>query len=83
MQAMERIGFWILIAIISGALASFIAIIMSRHASKTETGVADVADGDDLEGSRGGNMLFLVAIFSILAFLIVWLVNAVMGRGLL
>jgi len=81
---MERIGFWILAAVVIGAIASFIVVATSRHAGKTDTGITtSVEDDSDLEGSRGSNIMFLVAIFSILAFLIIWLVNAVMGRGIM
>jgi len=79
---MEKIGLWIGMAVVIGAIACFITMLMSRHASKTETGIADVGDTSDLEGSRGGNIMFMVVVFSILAFLVIWLVNAVMGRGL-
>jgi len=71
-------------AVVIGVIASFIVVLANHHASKTDTGVgASVDEESDLEGSWGSNVMFLVAVFSIIAFLIIWLVNAVLGRGLL
>jgi len=80
---MGQIGFWILIAVVIGTVASFITMVMSRHSSTADTASTSGDLDSDLEGSRGGNIMFLITVFSILAFLIIWLVNAVMGRGMM
>jgi uncharacterized membrane protein YhaH (DUF805 family) len=82
---MESIWFWILISVVIGAMAGLIAMSLSRNrkAGKSSTPAnADSDAVDDLEGSSSSNIALIITVFSILAFLIIWLVMAVLHRGI-
>lgn len=79
---MKGIEFWILIAVGVGVVTSLITVLFSRHASKTDAGVAQIEEDGEFEGSVGGSLVSLAFLFSILAFLVIWLVNAMAGRSI-
>ncbi len=78
--------FWILISVVFGAIAGLISVSFSRRKGSKRTANTTIeadADVDDVEGSVNSNMLFVATVFSILAFLVIWLVSAVLNRGIL
>ncbi|MBR7011483.1 MAG: hypothetical protein IKI10_01165 [Muribaculaceae bacterium] len=81
-KAMKGIEFWILIAVGVGVVASVLTVIFTRHASKTDAGVAQIEEDGEYEGSMGGSFVSLAFLFSILAFLVIWLANAMAGRSI-
>ncbi len=79
---MKQIYYWILIALAIGAMAGLITAIFSRHNKKNKAG--ETAEEDtlsEIEGSRGGNIIFVIMVFAILAFIVIWLIFAVTGRS--
>ncbi len=81
---MGKIMFWILISVVFGAIAGLISVSFSRRkGSKRTSNTTIEADADvaDVEGSANSNMLLVATVFSILAFLVIWLVSAVLNHG--
>ena len=70
---MEKLTLWIIIAVIFGIIAG---LIFSYSLSRVR-----YKDDDDNEGARGfrSDVLLNILIFSIIGFLIVWLVSAMVG----
>ena len=82
-KAMKQgIEFWILIAVGVGVIASLITTLLARQASKTDAGIAQIEEDGEVEQPLGVTLLSHALIFSILAFLIIWLVNAMAGRSI-
>ncbi len=86
---MKQIYIWILISLGIGAMAGLITAIFSHHKQKKVTRNADGTthettededDLDEIEGSHGANILFVVVVFAVLAFIVIWLLSAVSGR---
>lgn len=74
MFKVNSIWCWILISMCCGLVAGLLTALFSRHVKKNADGMAEEEnDLDEIEGSRSSNILFVVLVFSLLAFLIVWL----------
>lgn len=83
---MERIILWILISVVFGSIAGLISVSFSRRKGAHQTAHTTIdADADvaDVEGSKGSNRLLVTTVFSILAFLVIWLVSAMLKRGII
>lgn len=82
---MNHIYVWIGISLAIGLMAGLITAIFSHHGKKEGDGLgtadADIDDLDEIEGSRSGNILFVVLVFTVLAFLVCWLIMAINNDG--
>lgn len=81
---MNSIWSWVLISVACGLFAGLITAAFSRH--KKQQGDNANADGeeteddlDEIEGSHSSNIVFVIVVFAVLAFLIVWLISAISG----
>lgn len=76
--------FWMLISLVVGLLAGLVAMIFGNHkVIRRSDGDADKEDVDNLEGTREKNLVLIVAVVGVMAFLVIWLINAIVDRGLL
>jgi|GEM_PF-5112674 len=82
---MEKILLLIGVSVAIGATIGIVWAAVSHFTSRRQTtDTAALADGpEEVEGSWGENILFVGTIFSVLAFLVLWLVSAVTGSGVL
>ena len=86
---MKQIYLWILISLGIGAMAGLLTAIFSHHKHKKVTHNADGSthettededDLDEIEGSRSANIIFVILVFAVLAFIVIWLLIALSGR---
>ena len=73
---MEAIWIWIIIAVIFGILAGLVYYISMR---KKQSLPHNDSDEEESEHSNSSNWLLLVLVCGVVAFLIIWLVTALMG----
>ncbi|MEF9924340.1 MAG: hypothetical protein RR061_05430 [Muribaculaceae bacterium] len=66
---MSKIWLWILIAVIFGIIAG----IVFNYSAKSES-----ENDDDGEDTNRSHILLTILVFSVIGFLIVWLVSAMM-----
>lgn len=66
---MDKIWLWVIIAVIFGIIAG----IVFNNTAKSES------DDDDGEDSNRGHILLTILVFSVIGFLIMWLVSAMMN----
>ncbi|MCM1517831.1 MAG: hypothetical protein NC117_04245 [Pseudoflavonifractor sp.] len=67
---MGSIWIWILIAIVFGVMCGWLFTCVTRK---------DVDNGDEMEASASGNLILNICLFSVIGFLIMWLLGAIIG----
>ncbi|MCQ2291225.1 MAG: hypothetical protein MJZ63_08150 [Muribaculaceae bacterium] len=83
----DHLYLWIIIAVAIGAMAGLITAIFTHH-GKNNSNAPSTADGDaddlnEIETSKSRVPIFIMLVFTVLAFLICWLVEAIQHRGIL
>lgn len=76
---MHAIWIWIIIAIVFGVLSGVIFNVVTRRHNNTIPQSKGNEDDTDTEMSATGSLLLTILVFSILAFLVVWLICAIIG----
>ncbi len=78
---------WIIIAVAFGAMAGLITAIFTHHGKDStkapSTADADADDLNEIETSSSRTVIFITFIFTVLGFLICWVTEAIMHRGVL
>lgn len=76
---MGAIWMWIIIAVIFGIICGLLFHIAMKRMRNSVPTNEDTEDNVDTEISNNGNLLLSILVFSILVFLVIWLVCAVIG----
>ena len=80
---MKHVYYWISISLAVGAMAGLITSIFSRNNGKSkDSGDSLQSDLDEIEGSHSSNIIFVILVFSVLAFIVIWLVMAISNRNI-
>ncbi len=89
---MKQVYYWILISLAVGAMAGVITSIFSHRSKKkivkdndgTERETTEDEDTlDEIEGTHSANIVFVILVISVLAFIVIWLFMAVNNRHIL
>lgn len=78
---MKHIYYWVLISLGVGILAGIITSITNRRGKSEGSANSSESDLDEIEGSHSSNIIFVILVFSVLAFIVIWLATAISGRN--
>jgi hypothetical protein len=87
----DKIWVWILASVVFGTIFALIFTVCHKRKKndgsdapndvELEGDDDDTYDDDEVEGSPARNIVLVVAVFSVIAFLIIWLVMAIIDGG--